>query len=152
MQVLLLSALFTIAHFFCFSYTRYSAAYLRALPKWATLLRLLPFSVCLTIDWCFCYLYMGLGCYIGRRLFRQVLGLQSGLISDPLGIALVVMVLNSLFYLVAVWSGSSNPYVLAFIQEFWRILLSDLVVLISIFYLGAAGFLVLDKFNFQRPV
>ena len=136
MQILFLTALFTAFHFCFFGFVRYSSSYSLLIPKWSKLLRRMPFLRHYVLDWLFCFVYTGVGCYVGRRLFRQKLKLKNSLISDPLGLVLVTSFLNSLFYLIAVFNHSVNLFALVFMQEFGLILLSDILVLTTIFYVG----------------
>ena len=149
MQLLFLTALFTIFHYCSFSIIRYSSNYPRLLPKWGALLQATSFLVHYIVDWLFCFLYIGLGCYIGR-LFRQIFHVRTALISDPLGILIVTLVCNSLFYLIAFFTNSSNCFVLAFMEEFSLILISDIVVLVANFYIGTFVIWLLKiQINFQ---
>ena len=137
LQVLFLTALFTAVHLCAFSVVRYSASYLLLVPKWCKLLRSMSFLRHYVLDWLFCFVYTGIGCYVGRRLFRQTFEIRSGLISDPLGLVLATLVFNSLLYVIAVFSHNVNPFVLIFMQEFGLILASDILVLTTCFYAGA---------------
>ena len=130
-----LTAIFTILHFCFFNIVRYSSNYLLLLPKWTTLLRKLSFLTHYVLDWLFCFCYTGVGCYIGRCL-RQTLKLESAFVSDPLGLILVTLTFNSIFYFIASLSTSSNPFILAYMQEFIMISVSDILVLVGIFCVG----------------
>ena len=142
----LTTAFFTLFHFCCFSFVRYSNFYSQALPKWSFLLRALSLTSHYCLDWFFCFGYIGIGIYVGYKLFNSILTQTSLLLFGfPFGIALVVLVFNSLLYLIALYSGSSNSYLIGFIQEYPRILISDLIVLIVIFYLVIASLYLISR-------
>lgn len=119
--------LFTIFHLPSFCYVRYSAYYAKLLPKWSGFLRQLPVLSHYFFDWFFQVAYIGLGCYLGYLLRTHVIEL-SGVLADVLGIIIVTIILNSLFYFVL-------P-IESFRIEFWRILVSDLFFILSSWLLG----------------
>ena len=125
------TCLFLVFHLPLFLLVR-SSWYTELIPGWATFLHSFPFLPHYCLDLFFCMAYLVVGCSSGRSL--RYSGSLSASLSSPFAsnffcIFLVTVVFNSLIGLVFLSFGFNT----LFVTSFFPILLSDLLVILTVF-------------------